>query len=374
VTQTAAPVQFGDLLTALQRDTRTDLQTFLREYARGLSGRGARGFNRSIRWWVQAYRSTAIANTATLGTQPHDLSGAIRGQRDVFGALSRNVPALKGLVTNFSITASAFARNSTQLGQTVPALRNLLRTGTPALAALDTSFPSLRSFARQALPGVRSSVPALKASAPFVAQARGLVSEPELKGLAHDLRPTIPALAALNRSTIPFLEQSRLLSSCQNHVLLPFSQTPIPDPDFPANSDQPFAKQAPRVLVGLSGESRESDSNGPLFRGVTVAGPITILQPGEGGEQLIGTTAFPPEGTRPAKPTVRPRFRPDVPCETQQTPDLHAPRGDADSTVTPHPLPLSALSRGDRRFQLAAMTDLGRLQRTLVRETERGTR
>ena len=30
VTQTAAPVQFGDLLTALQRDTRSDLQVFLR--------------------------------------------------------------------------------------------------------------------------------------------------------------------------------------------------------------------------------------------------------------------------------------------------------------------------------------------------------
>src|SRR4051812_48516198 len=31
VTQTAAPVQWGDLLTVLQSDTRTDLQTFLRE-------------------------------------------------------------------------------------------------------------------------------------------------------------------------------------------------------------------------------------------------------------------------------------------------------------------------------------------------------
>src|SRR5919108_631760 len=43
VTQTAAPVQFGDVLTALQRDTRTDLQTFLREYSKALAGGGAEG-------------------------------------------------------------------------------------------------------------------------------------------------------------------------------------------------------------------------------------------------------------------------------------------------------------------------------------------
>ena len=43
VTQTAAPVQWGDLLTALQSDTRSDLQTFLREYSKGLDEGGARG-------------------------------------------------------------------------------------------------------------------------------------------------------------------------------------------------------------------------------------------------------------------------------------------------------------------------------------------
>ena len=46
VTQTAAPVQIGDVLTALQKDTREDLQTFLREYSEGLVGRRRRGLQR----------------------------------------------------------------------------------------------------------------------------------------------------------------------------------------------------------------------------------------------------------------------------------------------------------------------------------------
>src|SRR3954469_7962557 len=48
-TQTSAPVQFGQLLTALQSDTREDLQIFLKEFSKGLSGKGARGFNNSIK-------------------------------------------------------------------------------------------------------------------------------------------------------------------------------------------------------------------------------------------------------------------------------------------------------------------------------------
>ena len=43
--QTASPVQFGQVLSALQSDTREDLQTFLREYAKGVEGKGSRGFN-----------------------------------------------------------------------------------------------------------------------------------------------------------------------------------------------------------------------------------------------------------------------------------------------------------------------------------------
>ena len=86
--------------------------------------------------------------------------------------------------------------------------------------------------------------------------------------------------------------------------------------------------------------------------------------------QLIGQTAFPPEGTRPGKPTVRPHFRPDVPCETQQTPDLNAPRGDADATVVPHPLPISALPAADQLFQREAGAELGRLEGALARQRQ----
>ena len=69
-TQTAAPVQFGDVLTALQSDTRSDLQVFLKEYSKGLEGQGAEGFNEALRTGPAAFRSTAMASDALLGLEP----------------------------------------------------------------------------------------------------------------------------------------------------------------------------------------------------------------------------------------------------------------------------------------------------------------
>jgi virulence factor Mce-like protein len=324
INQTATSVQFGQVLTALQSDTRKNLQNFLKEYSQGLADGGAQGFRQAVKEWPSAYRNGSLANEATLGTQPHDLSTVEQGQAKVFRALDVHESSLKSLITNFNTTALAFAREDRPLQQAIPALDSVLRTGTPALSKLNASLPSLRRFAVDALPGVKSSGPTIDASMPFVTQARRLVQQSELKGLTEDLMITIPALAKLNHDAIPLLDESRALSSCQNNVLLPFATTKVPDPNFPSNSDS-FYKQAPRALVGLAGESRINDSNSGMFHVEVGAGPFTVLQTDGAGEQIFGQSPYPIEATRPAKPNDRPVDRPNVPCETQQPPDLHAP-------------------------------------------------
>jgi len=314
VTQTAAPVQFGDLLTALQRDTRTDLQTFLREYSKGLSDGGAEGFNQAIGYWKPAYLNSSLANDATLGQDPnHDVQRLLKGQQKTFAALVKDENALKGLVTNFNVTAAAFAREDVALAQSVPALRDTLRIGYPALGSLDAALPSLRAFAHDALPGVRSSDPTLAASLPFITQARLLMSEDELRGTARVLRRTIPDLVRFDQTSVPFMRESRALSACANNVLVPFMDLKIPNPETgkeAENSDQPVRAQLQRGMPGLSGESRLSDGNNQFFHaGVTPPG--SRVRPGP-----------PPDGGSMPMP-----HRPDVPCETQELPNLHAPGG-----------------------------------------------
>jgi phospholipid/cholesterol/gamma-HCH transport system substrate-binding protein len=353
--QTASSVQFSQLLTTLQRDTRSDLQTLLQEFAKGLDGGGAEAFNRSIPYWTPAYKYSSLANDATLGTQPHDLSKLVRGQGKTFHALSADEAALADLVTNLNTTFAAFASQDQNLQATIPALDRVLKVGDPALASLNDALPTLRRFARDALPAAKSSLPTINASMPFVTQARGLVSKAELRGLAADLRPTIPALAKLNANTVPFLQESRALSACTTNFLVPFSNKPIPDPDFNI-PDSTFNHDVNHGFVALAGESRMSDANSPMFHVQQGAGPFSVVQTDDLGGKTVsfGGLLLKPEGSRPAKPNHRPVFRPNIPCEQQQLPDLNAPAGPAEKLAQPNP----TVTAADKVRMEAAQADL----------------
>jgi virulence factor Mce-like protein len=333
VQQTSTPVQLGDLLTSLQSDTREDLRTLIFEYAvKGLGNGGAEAYNKSLESAPEAFKSSALANDATLGQRPHDLSFVLRGQQRLAAELAANPAILKDLVTQLNVTFAAFAREDSALRATIPALRDVLRVGTPALVSLDSGL---------------------------------LVRPQELRGLVADLRPTIPALARLNRSTIPFLDEGRALSACQNNVLLPFAKEPIPDPDFPQNSGQPFYKQGARGFVGLAGESRLVDANTPMFHAQINAGTNTVLNFNDQGESVFAQAAAPPKAVRPIRPNARPTFRPDIPCETQEPPDLNAPGGAPDKTITnnvpggllpPLPLPFNQKIAAAGKAQMNELT------------------
>ena len=364
--QTASPVQFNELLAVLQSDVRADLQTFLKEYSDGLEGEGAQAFNASIKYWERAYRNSALVNEASLGTREGDLSRLVRGQQETFRALSRNEQSLKDLITNFNVTAAAFAREDEALQATIPALNDVLEVGMPALASLNDTLPGVRAFARDALPGTISSGPTIDASLPFVRQARRLVSQRELKGLVEDLRPTIPALARLNRDSIAMFEQQRLLSSCTNQVLLPFATTPIPHPDIPEVDGMPFYKTGPRGLVGLAGESRLHDGNSPIQRAAFTIGAQEIAVTTDEGQRLFGTSLFPMLGARPVRPNRRPDHRPDVPCETQEPPDMNAVGGQVEQNVEPQPR-ITAKSRQRRARAADALAQLQRHMKDATR-------
>ena len=316
VTQTATTVTLPDILDTLDADVRSDLQTFLSEYGTvALQGGGARAFYRATPSFKPAYRYGALTNDALLGLEPdRDIQRLLRGQQKTFAALSSNPRTLRELVTDLNTTAGAIASADTQLEAAIPALRDTLKVGYPALGELNAALPTLSAFSREAIPGVRSSAPALAAATPWMRQARFLVQESELKGLAADLRQAVPNLVRLNTRLIPFLDEMRLLSSCTNTVLVPWAEDEIPSIEE-GNSGHSVREQINRSFVGLSGESRVNDANTPVFHVQGVA-PFKLAA----GEIEPGA---------PVNPNVPPPHRPDVPCETQEAPNLAAPAGPA---------------------------------------------
>ena len=316
IQNTAGPVQFDEVLGTFPGDTRKDLRLLLKELRKGLDDGGAAAINRTYYYTAPAYRGAAVVNEAMLGRNDGDLSGYIAGAARVAEGLDRNRAQLRSLISDLRTTAGAFAARDQELSAAIAELPRTLRVGQPALEALNRALPSLRRFTADLRPGVRSSGPALEAQIPFVRQLRGLVQQSELRGLAADLRPTVPSLAALNAATIPLLEEVRAASSCQNEVILPWTKDTVPDPDFPAIG--PVFQEQTKPLVGLAGESRSFDANGQWFRVALNAGQFGT--PFGDGRTLL--TDRPVLGANPPPPAKRSPLRPDVPCETQERPDL----------------------------------------------------
>ena len=68
VQQTDTPVQLDQVLDrAADRHARGPQDAAATSTPRGLEGKGAQGFNRSIEYWKPAYRDSAIVSEATLG-------------------------------------------------------------------------------------------------------------------------------------------------------------------------------------------------------------------------------------------------------------------------------------------------------------------
>jgi phospholipid/cholesterol/gamma-HCH transport system substrate-binding protein len=389
--QTAVSVQLDQILTTLQSDVREQLQIALEEFGSALVDHGgAEGFQELYRTSPGSYKYTSQVNEAFLGTEPHDLSDLIKNLDRVVEGLGRNEQQLQDLVTNFRIFAGSFAAEDAALEQSIAELPRVLDESRPAFASLNAAFPPLRAFARESLPGVRSSAPALEESLPLLRQVRLLMGKPELRGLVADLRPTIPPLAKLARETRPFLDESRALSSCFNEVVIPWGNSTVEPPEeYPFGTFGQVFETTGYGLVAISGESRSGDANGQYIRVQAGGGTNTVVVPPNPAlgrpEQTFGLTPFPITGAvpsfNPIEDSAKTKFRPNRPCEEQEPPDLGATLGNAPEQTTtagPDEFPDGLVEALDSYVDLAS--DLGEAERmredgdeAQARELERET-
>ncbi len=340
VQQGTEPVQFDQVLTSLQSNTRQNLQTLLQQFGTAVK-KGGPSYNASIKYWLPAYEYSAVVAHDALGLQTHDLSNWIAEQGEVSGAIDTHPQNLQNLITNFNTTAHAFAVQNVALSNAVAALPKTLSAAIPAFHSLNAAFCAgpqvpncapgpLPQLAKALIPAVKSTGPMIDASLPFITQLRYLVSPSELRGLTADLAKTVPPLTRLTRESTPLMASGvRPAASCAVSVVIPWSQLTLNDPHFNASNGfpaHPVYVEAVDFLPGLAGESRDFDANGPYIRILGTGGTLTYsLQPG-----LFGQALAPLQGEEPQTPPGQksPPLEPNVPCETQQPiTDLSAPTG-----------------------------------------------
>jgi virulence factor Mce-like protein len=355
MTQTSAPVQLDQILTSLQYDARVDLQDVLRNYGDSLKRKptaaddatqdpvvrgmtAAQALNESFKYSAPALRNTALVNQAVLGTEAGDLRKLIDSFGAVAGALDRNETALKGLITNFNTTVAAFASESGNLQASIRLLAPTLRKANAAFASLNRAFPPTRAFAREILPGVRTTPATIDAALPWIDQTTRLLGPRELQGLARQLQPTTAALARLTDDSIALLPQIDKVNQCLTNVVLPTGDIKINDGNLTAGVEN--YKEFWYTMVALAGESQNFDGNGSYVR-FEVGGGSQTVSTGKtslGGDPLFGNAVVKPLGTRPYFPGRRPPYRPDVQCSTQTVPNLNgAATGGVEQVVRSQP-------------------------------------
>ena len=348
ITRTATAVQLDEVLTALQSDTRQNLQDLLEGYGTALTHeptaaedaeqdpdvRGetaAEALNDSFAYGGRAGKSTAIVNEALLGTEPHDLSRLIEANRDVFEILAEREEALQGLITNFNITTGALAAESGNLSASFRELAPTLEQAEPSLFNLSQALPPLRAWARALEPSLRELPGTIEASGPWLEQTNLLLRDEELGGLARLLGAAARPLAQTADEATKLLPQVTDLSRCVTEVLDPTADTAITvDPNDPANAStvwQEFFYGA----VNLAGAAGNFDGNGYYLRAQAGGGEVLVRSPNPlgsiGNTTNYGTTQddspFPARGVQPALPATAPPYRLDVPCHTNAPPALN---------------------------------------------------
>jgi phospholipid/cholesterol/gamma-HCH transport system substrate-binding protein len=340
--QTSGTVQLDEVLTALQSDTRVDLQKLIRGYGDALDGeplpgedadqepmtqgeRASESLNDSLDTAADALRGIAIVNDAALGTELHDLSELVISTSRVAETLAGKEEQLKDFVTNFNRTTAAFAAEEDNLRQTIHLLPEVLEQANPALDNLNAAFPPTRAFAREILPGVRETPATIEAAFPWIEQVRALVSPAELQGLANDLRPAVDDLAQLTDDTVELLPKVDDASRCFIENILPAGDIVIDVPNYPHETGVENYKEFWQSQVALSGESQNFDGNGGYTRFQPGGGTQTLStgQTRLGGQPLFANPNLPSLGSIPKYPARKPPYRRDVECHTNALPKVN---------------------------------------------------
>jgi phospholipid/cholesterol/gamma-HCH transport system substrate-binding protein len=343
VSQTSAPVQIDQVLSSLQADTRTNLQTLIKGYGDALDGKplpgedrdqdpsvrgltAAQALNRSLNYSPQALRGISLVNEGLLGEDLHDLSKLVAGTQKVSAALNSNEGVLQDFITNFNRTVAAFANQSGSLKQSIHLLAPVLERADATLTHLNASFPPTRAWAREILPGIRQTGPTIDASFPWVAQTRKLVSPSELQGLVNELRPSISDLAAVTDDSLKLIPQLDLINRCAIDVVLPTGDIPISDGAL--STGLPNYREFWQAMVGLSSESQNFDGNGQYTRLQAGGGDASVSTGVTSVGKLFGNATNPPIGTQPRRPAKEPPYNRKFACYKNPIPNLNnAPIG-----------------------------------------------
>ena len=324
VNQTATPVQLDQVADrAAVRHARGPQDPAARVRARRSRARARKGFNRSIKYWKPAYRDSAIVVRGDAAARRSTTSPATStAAASIAGALDRNRESAQVPDHDFNTTAGAFAREDTNLEAAIAELPRTLRAAQPALGALNELVPAACAASRTTAPGRRRTpAPTIDVALPLHHAA----ARPRLR--ARAARPRPPTCARPCPTLAQLAERERAAQPQVRRV------GELPERGHPAleqgHGRRTRSSRRPGPVYQELPEAASRASPARAARATPTASGSACSPPAARTSSPSATAcsarrALPLLGANPPKPTKRPPLDENVPCETQQTPDLRS--------------------------------------------------
>lgn len=342
VSQTAGPVQFDQLLSTLNKDTRTGFQVGLREFAGELYRRpsvteqaaadpphdpdvaGKTAFealNGSLRYAPDAIRGGSRILRALGGEEPDDIKNILKGLRDFSAGVNERETQVISQIRAFDTTIGAFADNEENLQAATREFSRLAIRSLPAAKAINELLPQITTFSSLLAPQIGELPATIDAAGPWITQTTELFDEDELGKTASLSKSVISHFAGVTANAPSTIQQIGRISACWNNVFYPALIQQIDD--APHSTGVENYKEFWYSLVGMASESQLFDGNG------------NVLRLGGGGDSAISTSNADPNkvlkgsapraqsGVRPKLPAKDPEIRGSVPCYQNAPPNVN---------------------------------------------------
>jgi phospholipid/cholesterol/gamma-HCH transport system substrate-binding protein len=322
LTQTAIPVQFDQVLSTFDQDGRANLQTTIKELARGVQDGGAQGVNAAFKDAPQGLTGLARTSAALRGVDPDDLSRFVANTAIVSHALAVRPDELRGLLRGLNTTIGALAAKAPQLNTSLDELSRVLTAVPPAARQANRVLGPVTKLAVALRPALDRAPGALRPANALLRSARPLLADSQLPRLARTATPALQTVDAQIPSLDALFQEVTPTAQCVSKIIVPTLGKTLDDGKL--STGLPVWQELVRFGIGLAAGSSQYNGNGHQVRLNVGVGEATLgTIPGLG--EVVSSSTNGLSGARPLyTPGKQPPFRPDVDCTTQQPPNLDA--------------------------------------------------
>jgi phospholipid/cholesterol/gamma-HCH transport system substrate-binding protein len=281
--RTLPNVNFDEILSSLDGDTRSYLQLLVGGAADGLGGQGER-LSGTLKRIEPTGRELARLNGA-LQRRQANIRRTIHNFRLLAAALGAKDDQLATLVDSSSRAFRAFADQDARLREALRLLPGTLGATDTALGKADALGTGLRRTLGDLRPAARALAPTLRDVRPFLADTTPVV-ENQLRPFARDVLPTVRDLRPAARDLAVVTPRLETSLGVVNELLNELAYNP-------PGSEEGFLFWTSWANHDGASVFASQDAHGPIRRGlvVTSCSSLALLQNIGRANQVLGTLA-----------------------------------------------------------------------------------